>query len=93
MGDFIFMMVECLRTDDCASFRNDLRLVHHIVNLEQKIEYATCTPPTMHLICPPKFCISIVFNFSWDGCNTQEKYKTKVMHFFLFFGGGGGGGK
>ena len=41
--------------------------------------YATCTSPIMHLICPPKFCISIVFNFSWDGCNTQEKWKTKVM--------------
>ena len=32
-----------------------------------------------HLICPPKFSISIVFNFSWDGCNTQEKWKTEVM--------------
>ena len=21
----------------------------------------------------PKFCISIVFYFSWDDCNTQEK--------------------
>ena len=39
----------------------------------------TCTFPIMHLICPPKFCISIVFNFSWDGCNTREKWKTKVM--------------
>ena len=75
MGDFIFMMVECLRTDrDYAIFRNELRLVHHFVNLYwQKIAYATCTPPIMHLICPPKFCISIVFNFSWYGCNTQEK--------------------
>ena len=35
--------------------------------------FVTCTSPKMHLICPPKFCISIVFNFSWDGCNTQEK--------------------
>ena len=35
--------------------------------------FATCTSPIMHLICPSKFCISIVFNFSWDGCNTQEK--------------------
>ena len=37
--------------------------------------------PLAHLpfICPPKFCISIVFNFSWDGCNTQEKWKTKVV--------------
>ena len=25
------------------------------------------------LFAPSKFCISIVFNFSWDGCNTQEK--------------------
>ena len=29
-----------------------------------------------------KFCISIVFNFSWDGCSTQEKWKTKVMQNF-----------
>ena len=33
----------------------------------------------MHLICPPKFRASIVFNSSWDGCNAQEKWKTKVM--------------
>ena len=43
---------------------------------------ATSTFPIMHLICFPKFCISIVFNFSWDGCNTQEKWKTKVMQKF-----------
>ena len=22
---------------------------------------------------PPKFCITIVFDFSWDKCNTQKK--------------------
>ena len=33
----------------------------------------TCIFPIMHLICPPKFCVSIVFNSSWDGCNTREK--------------------
>ena len=27
----------------------------------------------IHLVCPPKFCIRIVFIFFWDGCNTQEK--------------------
>ena len=21
----------------------------------------------------------LIFNFSWDGCNTEEKWKTKVM--------------
>jgi len=43
------------------------------------LEYATCTSPIMHLICHPIICISIVFHFSWDGCNTQEKWKRKVM--------------
>ena len=33
----------------------------------------------MHLICPPRFCINIVFNSSLDGCNTHEKWKTKVV--------------
>ena len=33
----------------------------------------------MYLICPPKFCISIVFNFSWDSnnCNTQGEMENK----------------
>ena len=53
--------------------------------------YPTCTNPMMHLICPPKFCKSIVFNFSWDGCTTQEKWKTKVMQ-NLWGGEGVGGG-
>ena len=39
--------------------------------------YATCTSPIMHLICPPKFCISIVFNFSWDGCICPGEMKNK----------------
>ena len=33
----------------------------------------------------PKFCISIVFNFSLDACNTQEKWKTKVMTGYTAF--------
>ena len=49
---------------------------------KNKALYATCTSLMMHLICPPKFCTSIVFNFPWDGCNTQEKWKTKVMQNF-----------
>ena len=39
-------------------------------------------------IFPQKFCISIVFSFSWNDSNTQDKWKTKVMQ---FFGGGWGG--
>ena len=37
---------------------------------------------TMHLICSPKFCMSVVFNSSWDSFNTQEKWKTKAMQNF-----------
>ena len=34
-------------------------------------------------------CMRIVFNFSWDHCNTQEKLKTKVMQTLAGAGGGG----
>ena len=45
---------------------------------------APCLPPP-----PPKFYITVVFDFAWDDCNTQEELETMVMQFF--FGGGGGG--
>ena len=51
---------------------------------------ATSTFPIMHLICSPKFCISIVFNFSWDGCNTQEKWEATWL--CRIWAGRGGGG-
>ena len=38
---------------------------------------------------PPKFYITVVFDFAWDDCNTQEELETMVMQFF--FGGVGGG--
>ena len=41
----------------------------------------------IHLVCPPKLCISIVFNSSWDHCNTQEKLKTKGLYFLCGRGG------
>ena len=30
-------------------------------------------------VCPPKFCIRIVFGFSWDHCKSQEKLETMLM--------------
>ena len=45
----------------------------------------------MHLVYPPNVCISIVFDFPWDDCNTQEKLKT-IVRIWSFFGGGGGSG-
>ena len=32
----------------------------------------------MHLICPPKFCISMVFNFSWEGGNNSRNEKQRL---------------
>ena len=37
-----------------------------------------CLSPIMHLIWPPKFCITFVFHFSWVLQPSQEKLKT--MH-------------
>ena len=50
--------------------------------LIQNWTISLCTPPIIHLVCPPKFCISIVINFSWDDCNPQEKLKTKDVQSF-----------
>ena len=45
--------------------------------------------PIINLVTlPPLFYITIVFIFSWDDCNKQEKFETMVIH---FFGRGGGG--
>ena len=38
------------------------------------------TFPIMHVIWPPKFCITFVFHFSWD--YSQEKLKTMLMQNF-----------
>ena len=29
------------------------------------VNYVTCTSSMMHLICPPKFCITFVLHFFW----------------------------
>ena len=29
---------------------------------------------------PPKFCVTNVFDFSWDDCNTQERLETMVVY-------------
>ena len=47
---------------------------------------------------PFKFCITIVFDFSWDEGNTREKLKTIVIYYAFiylcfFFGGGVGWGR
>ena len=45
--------------------------------------FSTCTNPIIHLFTPPKFCIIIVCNFSWDMKMSQGKSKTMPMQIFL----------
>jgi len=45
-------------------------------------EFIICTSPIIHLVCPRKFCIGIVFYFFQHHCNTQEKLKTKITQRF-----------
>ena len=49
---------------------------------------APCLPPP-----PPQFCLTIVFDFSWDDCTTHEKFEMMVMQIFFRAGSRGGGGK
>ena len=52
-------------------------------------EFTFFTLWILHLVYLPKFCITIVFAFSWDNCDTQEKWKTMVKQFILGKGGWG----
>ena len=47
------------------------------------------TPPIMHLVYSPKFCITFVFKFCLDDCNTEGNWRKWFCK--LFFWGGGGG--
>ena len=46
---------------------------------ELKFEFTIFTETIMHLVYLPKFCITIVFDFSSDDFNTPEKTETKAM--------------
>ena len=50
---------------------------------------STCTNPIIHRFYPPKFCIIIVCNFSWDMKMSQGKSKTMPIN-ANFLGGRSG---
>ena len=58
--------------------------------LVYRLPFATLENTIISFLSPPKFCITIVFSFSWDDSKSQEKLKTMVMQICL---GGGGGEK
>ena len=44
--------------------------------------FSTCTNPIIHLFYPPKICIGIVLDYSWDMFMSQEKLQTMRMQNF-----------
>ena len=64
-----------------ATFTRSAKRARSTRRGEKKI-YATCTSPIKHLICPPKFCTTFVFHFSWVLQPSQEKLKTMLMQNF-----------
>ena len=55
------------------------KLVGIIAIKTENREFTTFTRTKIHLFCPPKFCISVVFNFSWVLQPSLEKSNTMVM--------------
>ena len=49
---------------------------------QKKKVFSTLANPIIHRLYPPKFCIMIEFDFSWDMKMTQEKSKTMPMQIF-----------
>ena len=45
-------------------------------------QFSTCTNPIIHLFYPPKICIGIVLDYSWDMFMSQEKLQTMSMQNF-----------
>lgn len=61
---------------DCFLFEHQQQQ-QQVVLIFMAVSFMTCTSTVVHLVCPP--CISVVFNLSWEDCNTQENiWKTKV---------------
>ena len=43
-------------------------------------ECTICTRPLIYLVCPKKFCISTVFNFSWDVFRKCKIWRWEVYY-------------
>ena len=50
--------------------------------MENFFVFTVFTETIIHLVYPPKFCITLVFHFSWDDCNTWEKLDKMVEQNF-----------
>ena len=77
LKNFLNADSKAVSTHESAYFWNRIFFIWILGDVDLEPLFTTCTSPKMHLICPPKFCISIVFNFPWDGCNTQGEMENK----------------
>ena len=48
--------------------------------MEESKQWATFKNTIILFVCPPKFCISVVFIFPWDHCKSQEKMDDKEYY-------------
>ena len=48
------------------------------MNFSFPFSFTVFTKTVTYLVYSPLLCITIVFHFSWDDCNTQEELKTMV---------------
>ena len=49
-----------------AWFRDFISVHVDLLDESNESVFAISTLPVIQFVCPPKFCISIVLNFSWD---------------------------
>ena len=72
-----FVYYSCFPCNRCRFFIRVYEKIHHF--------HTDHNAAWIH----PKFCISVVFDFSWDDCSTLEKLETMVKQYIFFLGGGG----
>ena len=55
----------------------------HDLRIDFTIRHLHVTSPTIHLVCPPKFCITFHLNFSWVLQSSQQKLRTMLKPYFI----------
>ena len=71
-----------LSTVEIAKLKSTTRTARATTTFFRKKQFATCTSLIIHLVCPPKVCITFDFHNSWVLQPSQEKLKTMLMQNF-----------
>ena len=70
------------RESKCKTILMKMTLICMKMKLHAELLFSTCTNPIIHFFYPPKICIGIVLNYSWDMFMSQEKLQTMSMQNF-----------